>query len=67
MRCRDCYHVNFRKLGKYKTHRRVECDSCGFRFNIYNTPEDEIRAYKSAIKKGIPSEDFLHNTNKEKQ
>tara|TARA_Y100000310_G_scaffold92435_1_gene90086 strand:+ start:521 stop:724 length:204 start_codon:yes stop_codon:yes gene_type:complete len=67
MRCNNCYNSNFKHTGKHKTHSRFECNSCGFRFNIYNTPEDEIRAFKSAVKRGMSGEDFLYNANKEKK
>jgi len=67
MRCKNCHSANFTHKRSFKKGNRLECNHCKLRFDIYNTPEDEVLAYRDAIRMGIPGENFLYNINKEKE
>ena len=67
MECSICGYSNYKIVETYPDRKRIECYKCGFRTNMYNDAMAEIRSCINAVNSGIDLEDFLHNTNKDKE
>tara|TARA_Y100000034_G_C6760249_1_gene338555 strand:- start:9 stop:212 length:204 start_codon:yes stop_codon:yes gene_type:complete len=67
MRCGNCDGENYKTVETFSDRNRVECFKCGFRSNIYTNPMAEMFDCIWAVSSGMDLDDFLFNSNKEKQ